>query len=353
MRRGLVFLVLTSAVLAAVVACSESSPSAGPGGTSAVPRLPDGAAILPDGAPNESVACPLARAAASCKVPADLTGVQLGSAWATTDEDCKTTLYIAKIADEVTYTLARYTATSIVPTCELVRDEAFTAGEPGDYLAADDDGNVYTSSPTGVVSRIAPLPAVPCESDLDTAASDLRPTAITMLRDGTRGYVAFAKLVDGAPVERRIAKLEPTPAGCKVTAIALGQPAKGSIDGLAIDTKGRLHVVDHGEKDKNEDRVAIYLPTGEYVTEYRTGGGGKPLVAVKGITPCRGGLCVEDDGIAVAVDENGAYRAEAPWMPTEATSAHVFTGTVRGPFFSVSGASGGEKILVDLLAEHE
>lgn len=340
--------VLVSAVAAVGIACGADAPSGPP---SEVPRQPDGAAILPDGAPNESTSCPLVTESAPCQVPADLTGVQLGSAWATTDEDCKTKLYVAKITNDVTYSLARYTAKSITPSCVLELDTTFEAGEPGDYLAADDSGRVYTVSPKGVVSRIAPLPTVTCASDLEEAASDLTPTAITMLREGTRGYVGFAKLVDGTAAQRQIAKLEPTAeGGCKVTSISLSQPVKGSIDGLAIDTKSRVHVVDHGEK--NEDRVAIYLPSGEYVTDYRTGAGAKPLVAVKGITPCRGGLCVEDFGTAVAVDENGVYRAETIWQPGEATSFHVFVGTVRGPFFSVSAVNGEQKILIDLLAEH-
>lgn len=340
-----IFVATSTTVAAAMLACSDDPAPARP--PSEVPRQPDGAAILPDGSPNESVACPLVTKSTPCKVPADLEGVQLGSAWATTDEDCKTKLYIAKITDDVTYSLARYTAKSITPTCELELDAAFKAGVPGDYLAADDKGKVYTVSPKGVVSRIAPLPAVTCETDV---ATELTPTAITMLREGTRGYVGFAKVVEGAATERTIAKLEPTDTGCKVTSITLSNPIKGSIDGLAIDTKSRVHVVDHGEK--NEDRVAIYLPSGEYVTEYRTGGGGRPLVAVKGITACFGGLCVEDNGIAVAVDENGVYRAETPWTPSEATSFHVFVGTVRGPFFSVAAVNGKKKILVDLLAEH-
>ena len=205
MQRSLLFVLIATTVAAVGIACSdETAPSGAP---SEVPRQPDGAAILPDGAPNESVSCPVVTKSIACKVPADLTGVQLGSAWATTDEDCKTTLYIAKITNDVAYLLARYTAQSITPSCELELDANFKAGEPGDYLAADDQGNVYTVSPKGLVSRIAPLPAIPCETDLDTAASDLSPTAITMLREGTRGYVGFAKLVDGAATERKIAKL--------------------------------------------------------------------------------------------------------------------------------------------------
>jgi hypothetical protein len=339
-----------TAATALLAACSSDGPKGPP---SQVQHYPDGGVILPPGKPDEPIVCPLVSTSVSCSVPADLTGFSLGSAWATTDEQCKTKLYISKIKVGQTtdvYTLERYNLTSASP-CVLEADTAFTGGTPGDYLAADDAEKVYSVTPTGKVQRIAPLPVVDCDSNIDTVSQQLVPTAITMLREGTRGYVGFAKLVDGSPTERKIATLDPTATGCKVTEINLSQAIEGSIDGLQIDTKSRIHVVDH--RDKNEDRVDIFLPTGEFVTDYRTGSGQTPLKAVKGITACRGGLCVEDDSIAVAVDENGVYRAETPWVPSEATSAHIFVGTVRGPFFAVGAVGTGEKIIVDLLAEHE
>jgi hypothetical protein len=331
-------------------ACSDSTQPAAP--PSQVKHYPDGGVILPDGAPDEKVVCPLITKSASCEVPADLKGFSLGSAWATTDEQCKTKLYISKITVGTTvdtYELARYSLKTATP-CVIEEDKDFKGGTPGDFLTADDDAQVYSVTPKGVVQRIAPLPVVDCESNVDTSKDDLIPTAITMLREGTRGYVAFAKLVDGTATERKIAQLDPTAKGCKVTEINLSQPITGSIDGLQIDTKGRIHAVDHA---KENDRVAIYLPTGEFVTDYRTGAGGEPMKQLRGITACRGGLCVEDSGTAVAVDENGVFRGETVYQPSEATSAHIFVGTVRGPFFAVGAVNQGEKILVDLLAEHE
>ncbi|MFO0735032.1 MAG: hypothetical protein U0270_04100 [Labilithrix sp.] len=339
------------APLAVFVACSDST-NANPGPPSQVQRYPDGGVILPDGAPNEPVVCPLVTKSAACAVPADLKGFSLGSAWATTNEQCKTKLYISKIivGDVVdTYELKRYSLKTATP-CVIEEDKDFKGGVPGDFLTADDDEKVYSVTPKGVVQRIAPLPVVDCETDLDPAKDELQPTAITMLREGTRGYVAFAKLVEGAAVERKIARLDPTEKGCTVTEIKLSQPISGSIDGLQIDTKGRIHAVDHA---KENDRVAIYLPSGEFVTDYKTGAGGEPMKQLRGITACRGGLCVEDSGTAVAVDENGRFRAETVYTPSEATSAHIFVGTVRGPFFAVGAVNAGEKILVDLLAEHE
>lgn len=337
--------------LVGFLACSDSpGPSANP--PSEVQHYPDGGVILPDGAPDEKVVCPLITKSATCTVPANLKGFSLGSAWATTDEKCKTKLYLSKIivGDVVdTYELKRYSLKTATP-CVIEEDEGFEGGVPGDFLTADDDEKVYSVTPKGVVQRIAPLPVVDCETNLDPAKDDLVPTAITMLREGTRGYVAFAKLVDGESVERKIAQLDPTETGCKVTEIKLSQPINGSIDGLQIDTKGRIHAVDHA---KENDRVAIYLPSGELVTDYRTGAGGEPMKQLRGITACRGGLCVEDSGTAVAVDENGVFRGETVYHPTEATSGHIFVGTVRGPFFAVGAVNAGEKILIDLLAEHE
>ena len=65
-----------------------------------------------------------------------------------------------------------------------------------------------------------------------------QPTAITMSARTTRGYVAFAKLVEGAAaVERKIARLDPTEKGCTEIAFS-SQPISGSIDGLQIDNEG-------------------------------------------------------------------------------------------------------------------
>ena len=53
--------------------------------------------------------------ASACEVPADLKGFSLGSAWATTDEKCKTKLYISKIIVGTTvdtYELGRYSLKS-------------------------------------------------------------------------------------------------------------------------------------------------------------------------------------------------------------------------------------------------
>lgn len=346
---GFAFVTLLPSALI-VVACSSDPAPAGP--PSQVQHYPDGGVILPDGAPDEDVICPMITKSASCTVPPDLKGFSLGSAWATTNEQCKTKLYISKIivGETVdTYELARYSLKTASP-CVIEEDKDFKGGTPGDYLTADDDEKVYSVTPKGKVQRIAPLPVVDCVSNVDTSKDDLIPTAITMLREGTRGYVAFAKLVDGTATERKIAQLDPTPTGCKVTEIKLTQPITGSIDGLQIDTKSRIHAVDHA---KENDRVAIYLPTGEFVTDYKTGAGGEPMKALKGITACRGGLCVDDSSTAVAVDENGRFRGETVYKPSEATSGHIFVGTVRGPFFAVGAVNQGEKILVDLLAEHE
>ena len=342
-----------AAVPVVALACGDDGATVPQGPPSQVQHYDDGGVILPDGAPDEKVVCPLITKTTSCTVPADLAGFSLGSAWATTDEKCKTKLYVSKIivGETVdTYELGRYALKSASP-CVLETDKDFEGGTPGDYLAADDDEKVYSVTAKGVVQRIAPLPVVDCESDVDTTKDDLKPTAITMLREGTRGYVAFRRNdADGTTVERKIAQLDPTPTGCKVTEIKLSQPITGSIDGLQIDTKGRIHAVDHA---KENDRVAIYLPSGEFVIAYNTGAGGAPMKQLRGITACRGGLCVEDSSIAVAVDENGKYRAETVYEPSEATSGHIFVGTVRGPFFAVGAVNQGEKILVDLLAEHE
>lgn len=355
------FLWCLTAVPIVALACGDDGATVPQGPPSQVQHYDDGGVILPDGAPDEKVVCPLITKTTSCTVPADLaTGFSLGSAWATTDEKCKTKLYVSKIIvgkTVDTYELGRYALKSTSP-CVLETDKDFAGGVPGDYLAADDDEKVYSVTPKGVVQRIAPLPVVDCESNVDTTKDDLRPTAITMLREGTRGYVAFRRDdADGTTVERKIARLDPTPTGCKVTEIELSQPITGSIDGLQIDTKGRIHAVDHA---KENDKVAIYLPSGEFVISYNTGAGGAPMKQLLGITACRGGLCVEDSSVAVAVDENGKYRAETVYEPSEATSGHIFVGTVRGPFFAVGAVNRDDDngdstpaILVDLLAEHE
>lgn len=346
-----IFIGALALVGAAIGACSDSTvPATQP--PSQVQHYPDGGVILPPGKPDEPIVCPMITKSAACTVPADLKGFSLGSAWATTNEECKTKLYISKIVvgETVdTYELKRYSLKTATP-CVIEEDKDFKGGVPGDFLTADDSEKVYSVTLEGKVQRIAPLPVVDCETDLDPEKNELFPTAITMLREGTRGYVAFANVANGEITGRRIAQLDPTEKGCKVTEIKLSKPITGSIDGLQIDTKSRVHVVDH---DKENDRVAIYLPSGEFVTDYRTGAGGEPMKSLRGITACRGGLCVEDSGTAVAVDENGVFRGETVYQPSEATSGHIFVGTVRGPFFAVGAVNAGEKILVDLLAEHE
>lgn len=281
------------------------------------------------GEPNETVKCDLATETVSCTIEAFIgTEVSL-----TTDASCKTTLYAAGHTSEESFdtVIRRYTLKSLKP-CVFERDMAFKESQVGDVIAADDAGD-FLSVASKVVELIKGETRITCDGALPTDAST--PVAV-LARDGSVGYLGhLAYDAGGSLTKATLSKITITGDTCAVAPFETQGDKLTGINGLALDTKGRLHVSDTANKPPGADRVDIFNPDGSLAKTYKLG---DPQILFKpqSITACRGGICVDGQQDVVAFDENGIPRSHNELHGIEEFYGLVkFVGTPRGPFFLV------------------
>lgn len=277
------------------------------------------------GDPNETVSCDAPMAQSSCTIePFFAYDVEL-----TTDPSCKTSLYVAGKATPDApndFKVRRYTLKTLDP-CVFERDEAFGELAASDVIAADEAGDVLSVG-TKAVELLKGDQRIKCDGDLPEA-----PTHVAVLaRDGGVGYLGHYDNVDEKVANLSLSKVTITGDTCAVAALPLtGDPLTG-INGIAIDTKGRLHVADT-TYPKGADRIAIYDVDGKFVDSYK-GVDPEAYFSPTSITPCKGGICVDGFGAVFAFDENGIPRGHAQLQPKQTiTSLIRYVGSTRGPFF--------------------
>lgn len=259
---------------------------------------------------------------------------KLGYRW---DPCCFRTLpspFAKKSEDENGFIVRRYTLKAISP-CEFERDATLPELESGTLIAADDAGDMLT----GIAGAITLIKnggqRIVCTGKLP---SDVDATSIVLARDGTVAYVGHYGYDAGAVVNASISKVTITGDSCVLAPFRTTGTALTGIEGLALDSKGRLHVADNANIPPGAKRVAIYAPDGAFVSAYDSAGDGS-YFSPAGITACRGGICVDGFGSVVSFDENGVVRANADLEPLESLSGVIrYLGTPRGPFLLVGGS---------------
>lgn len=328
-------MVLLGVAFIALVACGEESDATG------TPPVDEGASSSSSsssssgsggpapgsssGEPNETVSCPTPSAQSSCTIEAFFAyDVSL-----TTDASCKTSLYVTGKAtpDASDFKLRRYSLTSIEP-CAFERDAAFGELAASDVIAANDAGDVVSVG-TKAVELLRAGQRIKCEGTLPAA-----PTHVAVLaRDGRVGYLGHYGNVDGKIADISLSKITLTDGACAVAPFPLtGDPLTG-INGIALDTKGRLHVADTTYNPKGAERVGIYDADGKLVSSYR-GIDPEAYFSPTSITPCKGGICVDGFGAVFSFDENGITRGHAKLQPKEELATLIrYVGSVRGPLF--------------------